>query len=130
MRRDRSGFIWHIILAVLLSAVATLLLRWAGTVAMTIALFLSLSVFFVYAIGMARVLLRARRPRMRPFGNGWNRGRGEWSGVREPRRPRPPYWPPRAAAAVPEDTERQEASGLVGSSDTPQQPLRLEDEIA
>jgi hypothetical protein len=129
MRRDRSGFIWQIILAVLLAAAGTQFLRWAGTVAMTIALFLSLSVFFVYALGLARVLLRARRPRTRPCGGGWNRGRGEWSGVREPRRPRPPFWPPRAAAAVPEDTERQQTSSSAGSSDSPRQPLRLEDRI-
>jgi hypothetical protein len=55
---------------------------------------------------------------------------GKWSGVREPRRPRPPYWPPRAASVVPEDTARQESSGLAGSSDSPRQPLRLEDGIA
>jgi hypothetical protein len=127
MRRDRSGFLWHLVLALVLSAAFTLLLRWAGTTAMTVALFIVLTLLFVYAIGLARVLLMTRRQRMRPFGGGGGGGRGEWSGVREPRRPRPPYWPPRAAAAVPEDTEPQEPAGSPGHSDAPQQPLRLEE---
>jgi hypothetical protein len=128
MRSDRSGFLWHIVLALVFSAAFTLLLRWAGLTAMTIALFLALTLLFVYIIGLARVLLMARRPRMRPFGGAG--GRGDFSGVREPRRPKPPHWPPRAAAVVPEDTEPQESSNPVGYTDAPQQPLRLEDGLA
>jgi hypothetical protein len=124
MRSDRSGFFWQIITALALGAAFTLLLRWAGPIPMTIVLFILLSLFFLYAIGLARVLLRARRPRARPFGGG---GRGEWVGVREPRRPRPPYWPPRSAAAVPEDSEHQQTASSAISGETPQQPLRLED---
>jgi hypothetical protein len=51
------------------------------------------------------------------------------SGVREPRRPRPPHWPPRAAAVVPEDTESQ-LTDLTGYSNTPQHSLRLKDGLA
>ncbi|HEY7355385.1 MAG TPA: hypothetical protein VH590_02930 [Ktedonobacterales bacterium] len=52
------------------------------------------------------------------------------SSMREPRRPRPPFWPPCAAVVVPEDTESQEFSGSIGASNPPRQPLRLEDRIA
>jgi hypothetical protein len=105
-----------------------LLLRWAGPTPMAVVLFILLTLFFIYILAMARVLLLTRRPRLRPFGSPG--GRGDLSGVREPRRPRPPHWPPRAAAAVPEDTQRQESTGPVGYSDSPQQPLRLEDGLA
>ncbi len=119
MRSERPAFFWHILTALVLSAIFTLLLNRAGPIAMSIALFIVLALLFIYAIGTARALLLTRRPRMRPFGNGW--GRGEWSGVREPRRPRPPYWPPRAAAAVPEDSEPQQPTTVPGYSDIPRQ---------
>jgi hypothetical protein len=125
---NRSGFLWHIILALILSAALTLLLRWAGPIPMTIGLFLALTWVFIYVVGLARVLFMSRRPRMRPFGNGG--GRGEWSGVREPRRPRPPHWPPRAAAVLPEDDARQEFVSAAEYGDIPQQSLRSEGHIA
>jgi hypothetical protein len=128
MRSNRLGVIWQIISALVLSAAFTLLLRWAGLTPMTIALFISLSVFFFYTTVLARALLMARRPRMRPYGGPG--GRAGWSGVREPRHPRPPYWPPRAAAAVPEDTEPQEPTRSVGYGESPTPPLRLKDGLA
>ncbi|HEY7357763.1 MAG TPA: hypothetical protein VH590_14900 [Ktedonobacterales bacterium] len=130
MRRDRSGIIWQIILALLLSAGLTFLLHQAGPLPMTISLFFLLAWFSFCVIMLIRSAAISRRSRPRPFGNGWNRGQGEWSGVREPRRPRPPFWPPRAAAAIPEDAESQESGSAVGYSNAPRQPLRLEDEIA
>lgn len=56
---------------------------------------------------------------------------GDWSGAREPRRPRLPFWPARGAAvALPEETEPQMTGSLPGYSSIPQQPLRLEDGLA
>jgi hypothetical protein len=126
-RRDRSSILWRIIPALLLSAACTFLLHWAGAAAMTIALFFLLAIFFFYGTSLARVLWMTRR-RIRPFGNAG--GRGDWSGVREPRRPRPPYWPPRAAAVMPEDTEPPQPASPASYSDSPQHPLRLEDGLA
>lgn len=128
MRTNRPIFFWPIIPAIVLSAAFTLLLHWAGPIPMAVALFILLTLFFIYALAMARVLLMSRRRRAHPFGGAG--GRGDMSGVREPRRPRPPHWPPQAAAVGLEEAERQESSNPVGHSDTPQQPLRLEDGLA
>lgn len=130
MYRQRSSILLPLLAALVLSAGLTLLLRWAGDIAMTIALFILLTLFFFYAIAFARAMLRARRPRAHPFGGGGG-GRGEWSGVREPRRPRPPNWPPRAAAVVPETSEEQPAPNAIEQSDPhPSQPLRSENDVA
>lgn len=127
MYRQRSYALQQLIVALIASAGLTALLRWAGLNAMTVVLFILLMLFCFYAIAIARAMLLSRRPRTRPFGNG---GGGDWSGEREPRRPHPPSWPPRAAAVMPEDTERQEPTSPVGYSDSPRQPLRLEDGLA
>ena len=52
---------------------------------------------------------------------------GDWGNVREPRHPKPPYWPPQAAAAIPEDREREEPARAIAFSDVPQETLRLEE---
>ncbi len=80
-------------------------------------------------------LFVARSPYLHPLGRSlsrrWEQGEpGEESGVREPRRPRPPYWPPRAATAIPTDSRLQETSSLPGYSSSSRQPLRLEDGLA
>lgn len=95
---------------------------------MIVAIFLLLAWLAFCIIMLIRPLSVPRRHRLSLPGG--TEDQGERSGVREPRRPRPPYWPPRAAAAVPEDTERQESTTSTGHSDAPQQPLRLEDNIA
>jgi membrane-associated protease RseP (regulator of RpoE activity) len=130
MYRQRSSTLLSLLAALVLSAGLTLLLHWAGSSAMTIALFILLILFFFYAIAIARAMLTARRYRARPFGRGGG-GQGEWSGVREPRRPRPPNWPPRAEAVVPETSEEQPASDAIGQSDPHHsQPLRSKDDVA
>lgn len=90
---------------------------------------LLLLAWFLFCI-ILLILPASPSPRhsLRPLGD--TEGQNDMGGVREPRRPRPPYWPPRAAAIVPEDTERQEPANLMGNSNFPRQPLRLEDGIA
>jgi len=128
MYQQRSSIFLPLLAALILSAGLTFLLRQIGLTAMTIALFLLLTVLCFYGIAIARAFLRSRRPRARPFGNGG--GRGEWSGVREPRRPRPPNWPPRAAAVVPE-AEEQPAPDAIGQRDPRHsQPLHSKDDVA
>lgn len=131
MYRQRSYTLQQLIAALIASAVLTILLRWAGLNAMTVALFIVLTVFFFYAAAILRAMLLARRPRMRPFGGGNGGGRGDWSGEREPRNPYPPHWPPRAEAINPEENEQPSSSRPV-TYDYPQpsQPLRPEDNIA
>jgi hypothetical protein len=129
MYRQRSYALQQLIVALIASAILTILLRWAGLNAMTAVLFIVLTIVFFYASAIFRAMLLSRRPRMRPFGNGGG-GRGDWSGEREPRSPYPPHWPPRAEAATPEDTERQEPINPIGYSDSPRQPLHLEDGLA
>ncbi|HLV98928.1 MAG TPA: hypothetical protein VKT82_09650 [Ktedonobacterales bacterium] len=55
---------------------------------------------------------------LRPVGDtetvGGAESRGDMSGVREPRRPKPSYWPPQAAAAIPEDGTQPETSSAPG----------------
>jgi hypothetical protein len=105
MSLQRSALAWQLLPAVILSLGFTLVLRLLGTTAMMIALFVLLLILFFFLAGWLRRLLRSRRGwRQGPFRR---RGNGpDLSGVREPRRPRQPYWPPRAAAADP-DTEQQ-----------------------
>jgi hypothetical protein len=113
MYRQRSYALQQLIVALIASAILTILLRWAGLNAMTAVLFIVLTIVFFYASAIFLTMLRMRRPRMRPFGNGGG-GRGDWSGEREPRSPYPPHWPPRAEAATPEDTEQQPFSRRAG----------------
>ena len=129
MFRQRSYALQQLILALIASAVLTILLRWAGLNAMSVALFIVLTLFFFYASAIVWAMLRMRRPRMRPFGNGGG-GRGDWSREREPRNPYPPSWPPRAEAATPEDTEQQPFSRHAGYDyPQPSQSFRPENNI-
>lgn len=112
MYRQRSYALQQLIVALIASAILTILLRWTGLNAMTAVLFIVLTIVFFYTSAIFRAMLLSRRPRMRPFGNGGG-GRGDWSGEREPRSPYPPHWPPRAEAATPED-EHQPSSRPVG----------------
>lgn len=128
MYRQRSFALQPLIAALIASAALTILLRWAGLNAMTVALFIVLTVFFFYAAAIFRAFLLARRPRMRPFGGG--NGGGDWSGEREPRRPHPPYWPPRAETITPEENEQPKPSRPVGYDyPDPSQPFRTENNI-
>lgn len=77
----------------------------------------------------------SRRQRLRPFASVQDQGasaqdRGNWGNVREPRHPKPPSWPPQAAAAIPEDREREEPTRAIAFSDGRQDVLRLEDGLA
>lgn len=102
--------------ALVLGALATLLVLLAGRVVTTIVLGLLLALFFYVLLTIARSVairrwfgsggrFRFRRRHGGPGNGGWGWGGGS-AGVREPRRPRWPGFPPRAAAAEPESAER------------------------
>jgi len=84
---------------------------------MVMAIFLLLAWLAFCIIMLIRPLPVSRRQRLSPLAD--TEDQGEWSGVREPRRPWPPNWPPRAAAAIPDDSKRQEPSNPVEYRDTP-----------
>ena len=101
MRVALRQSMWQIAAALFLGAVATFLVERAGPFATTLVLFIFLSWLAALAPAILRARLATRRfpPRMWP----WNRGNGwDTSGVREPRRPRPPRMPPAAAVAEPD----------------------------
>ncbi len=101
MSLQRSALAWQLLIAIVLSLGLTLVLRLLGTTAMMIVLFVLLLVVFFFLTGLLRSLMRSRGGWGRgPFGRGGNGP--DLSGVREPRRPRQPYWPPRAAAVDPD----------------------------
>lgn len=101
MRIASRHNLWHIGAALLLGAAATFLVELAGSFATTLVLLVFLSWLSAIVLAMLRARMATHRfpPRRRPRnrGNGW-----DTSGVREPRRPRPPYMPPAAAAADPD----------------------------
>ena len=130
MYRQRSFALQQLIAALIASAALTILLRWAGLNAMTVALFILLTVFFFYAAAILRAMLLSRRPRMRPFGGGNGGGRGDWSGEREPRNPYPPHWPPRAETITPEEGEQPRSARPAGYEyPHPSQSFRPENNI-
>lgn len=103
MRRAIRETTWQLVVALLLGAVATFLVERAGTFVTTLVLLILLTWLAVLALAVLRARLATRRfpPHMTlgNRGNGWDP-----TGVREPRRPRPPYMPPAAAAAEPDRT--------------------------
>lgn len=115
-RRTRVWLIPQALVAIALGVGATLVVLAAGHVATVAALVMLFSLVSFALLGIIRAVavgqrFRFRRrwrfgrgsgPRGRPNG-GWGDGDGG-SGVREPRRPRWPFRPPRAAAAEPEQT--------------------------
>lgn len=106
MRATQTGILWQWIGALVLSAVVSVVLRIAGTTAMTIALFILLALLFSMLLAVVRARLTRPRRWIRRTGWGRNRGNGwDWTGVREPRRPYPPFMPPRAEAIDPEHAE-------------------------
>lgn len=103
-------------IALILGAIATLLVQLAGHAVTTIVLGLLLALFFYALLTMVRVVparhwfgsggrFRFRRRGGGPRDGGSGRGGGS-AGAREPRRPRWPGFPPRAAEAEPEGAER------------------------
>lgn len=101
MRFAARQNLWHIAAVLALGAIATFLVERSGPFATTLVLLVFLSWLSALALALlrARLLPRGFPPRMWPRnrGNGWDP-----TGVREPRRPRPPYMPPAAAAAQPD----------------------------
>jgi hypothetical protein len=96
----RSAIIWQLLVTILLSLGATLLLWRLGPTAMLIVLFVLLLALFFFLTGLLRSLQFTRR-RWGPGPSGQGGPGPDLSGVREPRRPRQPHWPPRAAAVDP-----------------------------
>jgi hypothetical protein len=101
-------------MAIALGVGATLAVLVAGRVATVAALVVLFSLVSFAVLGIVRAVVISRRFRFRPRGpfgrgggprggghGGWGEGEGG-SGVREPRRPRWPFRPPREAAAEPE----------------------------
>src|SRR5215831_8448944 len=98
-------FLVRLIVALVVAALLSLALWRVGPLAMLVVLFPLLTLASLAAIGVVRA--RLRLPRL-PWGRrGGRRGRGwgpQWgqrgdgwdpTGVREPRRPRPPFFPSR-----------------------------------
>jgi hypothetical protein len=101
----RVPILAQVIAALILAAATELALVRAGPVATAVALYALLAVACFALLALARALVASRRVRMGGLGPGRGGGgpwRGRDGGVREPRRPRGPYMPPAAAAAVPE----------------------------
>ena len=63
----------------------------------------------------------AGRQRLRPFVSAPDAAApgaaDDGDGAREPRRPKTPYWPPQAAAALPEGDEQQQFINAIAESD-------------
>ncbi|HLJ80634.1 MAG TPA: hypothetical protein VKT52_04040 [Ktedonobacterales bacterium] len=107
------SLIFRLLVAALLAVGGTVLVERIGPVATTVVLFVLLTAAFWLALSLLLALLASRRLRGRspgggrrprwwwPFGRNRRNGRGQ-GGVREPRRPRPPFFPPRAAAVEPD----------------------------
>ncbi|MBF6589302.1 MAG: hypothetical protein IVW57_02075 [Ktedonobacterales bacterium] len=96
------------IIALVLSAMMTFALWRAGEGVTLVLLFALLTVALFACLSIAPDAIAAWRGRCgrwswRARGGQWG---SDWGGVREPRRPRPPFMPPRAAAAEPPSTKR------------------------
>lgn len=102
MRRARSRILWQLIVAGLIGVGVTFAVEHFGPLATTVVLFVLLTLAGFVLAGLVYGISRGWRMSGRwPFG----RGNGGWfGGVREPRRPRWPFRPPRAATAEPERT--------------------------
>jgi hypothetical protein len=105
----RGGIVVAIVAALALATLISLALWRLGPLAMLVALFplLTLATFIALSVVPMRLHLprtpwrrRGRRPGR---GRGWGQRGDGWdpAGVREPRRPRPPYYPPRGEAVEP-----------------------------
>jgi hypothetical protein len=98
----RSGFALQLVAALL-----SLALWHVGPLAMLVALFPLLTLASLVALGLVRSRLSLPGPPWRGRGPGRGRGWGQrgdgWdaTGVREPRRPRPPFYSPRGEAVEP-----------------------------
>ncbi len=104
-RRPRYRIIFPLLAALLLSALVTAALARLGITALAIVVFLLLAIIFFILLGLVptRVVTSPPPPPwLRPRGPGGRRGSGDGSGVREPRRPRPPYMPPMAEELDPD----------------------------
>ncbi len=118
MRRANAfpALVVQSVIALALGASATVLVQLAGKTATTIVLGLLLALFFFALLTPLRAgaMWRWCGPggrfgfRRRGSGprDGGGRGGSRWGGVREPRRPRWPGFPPREAGAEPEGVER------------------------
>src|SRR5579859_6933402 len=93
--------------ATILPMALTALVERAGPVVTAVVMFVLLTAALLLAFSLTLSLLASRRFRGQLLGGG--RGHRQWwpfgqngrgmGGVREPRRPRPPFFPPRTAAA-------------------------------
>ena len=115
MQRRTIGpsLIIRLLAAALLAVGGTALVERIGPVATTVVLFVLLTAALWLALSLLLAALASRSLRGRfpggrrgprwwwPFGRNRRNGRGR-GGVREPRRPRPPFFPPRAAAVEPD----------------------------
>lgn len=106
--RPRLFLVWQVIFAIILGVGATFAVEHAGaqvtagvlTVLLVACMFVLLGLVWAFLLGwMARI---RRLPGLPPSRGG--RNERDRSGVREPRRPRPPFMPPAEAAAEPEQT--------------------------
>lgn len=103
----RTGFALQLFAALAVAALLSLALWHVGPLAMLVALFPLLTLATFIALSVVPMRLHLLRPpwRRRGRGRGWGWGqRGDgWdaAGVREPRRPRPPFYPPRGEAVEP-----------------------------
>ena len=97
----------QLIVALVAAALLSLALWRIGPLALLAALFPLLTVALLVAIGIVRAWPHASGLPWGRRGRGWGPGWGQrgdgWdpSGVREPRRPRPPYFPSRGEAVEP-----------------------------
>lgn len=105
--RGRGGVVVAIVAALALASLISLALWRLGPLAMLVVLFPLLTLATFIALSVVPMRLHLPRPpwRRQGRGRGWGwgqRGNG-WdpAGVREPRRPRPPFYPPRGEAVEP-----------------------------
>ncbi|MGZ3674631.1 MAG: hypothetical protein ACXVCO_10005 [Ktedonobacterales bacterium] len=108
IRRPRLSFVWQMLFAIILGVGATIAVEHAGPQVTTGVLAVLLVACMFVLLGLARAFLLGWMARIRrllglPLGRGLRNGRG-LGGMREPRRPRPPFMPPAEVAAEPEQT--------------------------
>ena len=102
-----SSLIPRLLVAAILAMGITALVERAAPVVTAVVMFVLLTAALLLAFSLTLSLLASRRFRVQLLGGG--RGHRQWwpfgqngrgmGGVREPRRPRPPFFPPRTAAA-------------------------------
>jgi hypothetical protein len=103
----RGGIVVAIVAALALATLISLALWRLGPLAMLVALFPLLSLATFIALSVVPMRFHLPRPPWRRPGPGRGRGWGQrgdgWdaAGVREPRRPRPPFYPSRGEAVKP-----------------------------